>query len=74
MAMNVLGKRIVVQSNKTETLRGRITKFREVDNRHSRVTLIDNEWGMAWDIRVPNSAVSQIGKEIQYKGEKFKIY
>lgn len=74
IGMTVLGKRIIVESNKTFTLRGRITKHQEVDARHSRITLVDNEWGMAWNIRVPNSAVDQIGREVKYKGEKFKIY
>ncbi|AVO23002.1 hypothetical protein HWB57_gp170 [Erwinia phage vB_EamM-Bue1] len=56
-----------------EPLSGKILKQRPVNNRISILTISD-EFGLQWDIRVPNRALAEIRTEIPYKGETYKIY
>ncbi|AIX13143.1 hypothetical protein NW77_135 [Erwinia phage phiEa2809] len=70
---NVIGMQLRVRSNMIEPLSGKILKQRPVNNRISILTISD-EFGLQWDIRVPNRALAEIRTEIPYKGETYKIY
>lgn len=70
---NVIGMHLRVRSTMIETLKGKIIKQRPHNNRISILTISD-EFGIEWDLRVPNRALSEIKTEIPYKGEFYKIY
>lgn len=69
----VIGMHLKVRSDKMQTLRGKIIKQRNYNNRISILTISD-EFGIEWDLRVPNRLLSEIKSEIPYKGEFYKIY
>lgn len=71
---SVIGMRLKVRSNKTETLVGRITKQKEISKRITLLTVNDLEFGTQYQVRVPNRALGKIREDIPYKGEIYKIY